>query len=60
MTPEALAEVAGPPWHREVAPVPRGEEAPVPTRDNVDDVVGDAQGLVEILCRGYHLLKHLP
>lgn len=36
------------------------EESPSHTRDDVDDVVGDAQGLVELLSRGHHLLKQLP
>lgn len=31
-----------------------------PTRDNVDDVVGNPEGLVEFLSCGHHLFKYLP
>lgn len=31
-----------------------------PTGDDVDDAVGDPQGLVELFCRPDHLIKHLP
>lgn len=71
VTPEALAEVPGSSqtstaWKQgEEAPTPkagtpRSPAVQTPTRNDVDDVVGDAQGLVELLGRGDHLIKHLP